>query len=73
MSTESDMDNCAILTLNKYNVKITIDGNVKENSGYVFTPSMVDASPVECALFQLAINFMVDALYRHPDYIHYFK
>ena len=73
MSTESDMDNCAILTLHKYNVKITIDRNVQQNRGYVFTPSVIDASPVECALFQLAIKLMVDALYRHPNYIYYFE
>ena len=72
MSTESNFNDFAIKILKKYNVKITINLDLQENRGYVFTPSTIDASPRECVLFQLAIKFMVDALDRHCEYIHLF-
>ena len=65
MSTESNMDDFAIRTLQNYGVKITVDRDLDENRGYVFTPSTIAASPEECALFQLAIDLMVYALDRH--------
>ena len=72
MSTESNMDNFAIRTLQNYGVKITIDRNLQKNRGYVFTPSTIAATPRQRALFQLAIHLMVLALDRHFEYIHYF-
>ena len=72
MSTESNMDDFAIRTLQNYGVKITYDRNVQEKRGYVFIPSTIDGTPEECALFQLAINLMVIALEHHGEYIHLF-
>ena len=73
MSTESDMDDFAIRTLQNYGVNITIDRDLQKNRGYVFTSSTIDASLKECALFQLAINLMVIALEHRPDYIRMFQ
>ena len=73
MSTESDMDDFAIRTLQNYNVNITIDRDLQENRGYVFTPSKIAATPKERVLFQLAIDLMVLALERRPDYIRMFQ
>ena len=72
MSTESNMDDFAIRTLQNYGVRITIDRNQDENRGYVFTPSTIVGTIEECKLFQLAIHLMVLALDRHCDYIHLF-
>ena len=72
MSTESNMDDFAIRTLQNYGVKITIDRNQQKNRGYVFTPSTIAGSPEERAQFQLAIDLMVIALEHHYEYIHYF-
>ena len=72
MSTESNMDDFAIRTLQNYGVKITIDRDLDENRGYVFTPSTIAGTPEERALFQLAIDLMVIALEHHCEYIHLF-
>ena len=67
------MDDFAIRTLQNYGVKITIDRNLQENRGYVFTPSTIDASPNERGLFRHAIKLMVLALDRHCEYIRMFQ
>ena len=72
MSTESNMDNFAIRTLQNYGVKITIDRNLPKSRMYIFTPSTIAGSPEDRAQFQLAIDLMVDALDHHCEYIHYF-
>ena len=72
MSTESNMDDFAIRTLQNCGVKITIDRDLQENRGCVFTPLTIAAFPRERALFQLAIHLMVLALDRHCEYIHLF-
>ena len=67
------MDAQAIRKLQKYGVKIEYDPTVKENRGYVFTPSSIDGSIKECLCFQLAIQSMVNALEHNTSLIRLFQ
>ena len=72
MSTESIMDDFIIRTLQKYGVKITIDRDQQENHGYVFNPSTIH--PIQdCVFCKKAIEYMVLASERRPDYIKQFQ
>ena len=64
-----DMNGYAIRKLNKYGVTIEYDPTVKENRGYVFTPSSIDCRPEKCVRFQHAIDLMVMALEHNPSLI----
>ena len=59
----------AIRKLHKYGVTIEYDRTVKENHGYVFTPSSIDGRPDKCVRFQNAIDLMVITLERNPSLI----
>ena len=73
MSTKIiDMDAYAIKKLHKYGVTIEYDRTVRENHGYVFTPSAIDGHSKKCVRFQHAINLMVMALERNPNLISQF-
>ena len=70
MSTKIiDMDAYAIRKLHKYGVTIEYDPTLKENRGYVFTPSSIDGHPNKCVRIQHAINLMVIALEHNPSLI----
>ena len=73
MSTESDMDNIAIRTLQNYRVKITYSRNVQKNRGYFFTLSTIAGTFRERVFYQFAISLLVMALEHHGEYIHLFE
>ena len=73
MSTKIiDINAYAIRKLHKYDVTIKYDYTVKENRGYVFTPSSIDGHPKKCVRFQQSIDLMVMALEHNPSLIRQF-